>query len=198
MKNLIVSTVLIGNFVMAGGDIVPVEPTVETSTALSEGNFYAGVGVSAVSTRDSAVSMNIFNVKNGQDRLGNAVLQIGYDINSYIAIEGRYTTTFVKEDIVTMDGWSLFLKPQYPLTEEMSLYALLGYGGVNIDGTNLGTLVDVNDNGFQWGVGTEYKIDKTIEVFFDYTSLAKDMDGRYGAALQADADAFTLGITYNF
>ncbi|MCF6205591.1 MAG: porin family protein [Sulfurovum sp.] len=198
MKKMLLSAIVLSAAAMAGGDIVPVEPMVETPIVVSERNFYVGVGIAAVSTRNAAVSMDIFSVKNGQDRLGNVTLQAGYNFNSYITLEGRYTTTFVKEDIVKMSGWSFFVKPQYPITEKISLYALLGYGSVDISGTN-GGVVDVDDSGFQWGLGASYALNEQFELFFDYTSLANDMDGIYGSGIpQADADAFTMGVTYNF
>ncbi len=198
MKKMLLSAIVLSAAAMAGGDIAPVEPMVDTPVVVSEGNFYAGVGIAAVSTRNAAVSMDIFSGKNGQDRLGNVTLQAGYNFNPYIALEGRYTTTFAKEDVVKMSGWSFFVKPQYPITEKISLYALLGYGSVDISGTN-GGVVDVDDSGFQWGLGASYDLNEQFELFFDYTSLANDMDGIYGSGIpQADADAFTLGVTYNF
>ena len=202
MKKLfgsIAAIVVLGGVAMAGGDIAPVEP-VDNMAILTkaEGNFYTGLGISAVSARDASVSMDIFSGKRGQDRLWDVLLQVGYNINSYIAVEGRYLTTVAKENSVDMDSWGFYLKPQYPVTGEVSVYALIGYGGVKMDGVN-GGIVNVDDNGFQWGLGVDYHVTETVSVFFDYTSLANDMDGQYGATAQkADADAFTLGITYGF
>ncbi|RRS30901.1 MAG: hypothetical protein P794_05200 [Epsilonproteobacteria bacterium (ex Lamellibrachia satsuma)] len=97
-----------------------------------------------------------------------------------------------------MDGWSLFLKPQYPVTEEIGVYALLGFGGVNLDGVN-GNYVDVDDTGFQWGIGASYLFMERTSLFVDYTSLANDMDGVYwNGAVKADVDAITVGVTYDF
>jgi len=202
MKKLcfsVVAAMLVSASVYAGGDMVSVEPVVETPVvAVDEGDFYVGMGLSAVSTRDAAVSLDIFDGKPGQDRLGNATFQLGYNFNPYMAVEGRFTTTFIKEDYVDMYGWSLFAKPQYPVTKVFKVYGFLGYGGVTMDGVNNG-VVDVDDTGFQWGLGASYTVIDNVDLFFDYTSLAKDMDGTYGAsATQADADAFTLGVSYNF
>jgi len=194
MKKLALSLVSIaamGTFAVAEGNTVPMEESVNSS-------FYVGLALSAVSTRDADVSMDIFNVKAGQDRLGNITLQAGYNFNEYVAVEGRYTTTFSDEDLVEMDGWSLFVKPQYPVTEEFNIYALLGFGGVTMDPVN-GSSVNVDDSGFQWGLGANYNFTENISVFFDYVSYASDMDGTYwNGALKADADAFNLGVTYTF
>ena len=191
--------VVISSSVFAGGDFVAVEPVIdEPVVVVDNSSFYVGLALSAVSSRDAAVSMDIFNGKYGQDRLGNISFQAGYNFNEYVAVEGRYTTTISDEDLVEMDGWSLFVKPQYPVTEDINIYALIGFGGVTMDPVN-GSTVNVDDSGFQWGLGASYAFTENISIFFDYTNLANDMDGVYwNGALQVDADAFNLGVTYTF
>ena len=201
MKKIALSVVAIvgmSSFVFAGGDIVPVtEPSGEVVVE-SPSAFYVGLGIAAVSATGNTLSENIFDEKNGQERLGNVTLLAGYDYNEYVAFEGRYTTSFAREDIVEMNGWSLFVKPQYPVSEEFSVYALLGFGGVTMDGIN-GSAVDVDDTGFQWGLGVSYDVYDNMVLFADYTSLANDMDGIFwGGELAADADAFTVGLNYKF
>ena len=59
--------------------------------------------------------------------------------------------------------------------------------------------IDVDDSGFQWGLGASYAIGENYTLFIDYTSLAADMDGYYyNGALEVDADSFTIGVTYKF
>ena len=107
-------------------------------------------------------------------------------------------TSFTHDELVETDGWSLFVKPQYPVSEDFSVYALLGFGGVIMDGIN-GAAVDVDETGFQWGIGANYLATENISVFIDYTSLATDMDGLYwDGALEVDADAITIGVNYLF
>ncbi len=205
MRKIVLSVsavVAMSSFVFAGGGMKDVEPAAEPVVVIPMAEelsgFYAGLGLSAVSSRDAAVSMDFFDGKAGQDRLGNVSFLAGYNYNEYIAVEGRYTTTFSDEDLVEMDGWSLFAKPQYPVSEDFSVYALLGFGGVTMDGVN-GSGVDVDETGFQWGVGLNYLATENISVFVDYTSLANDMDGIYwNGALEVDADAITLGVNYLF
>ena len=181
----------------AGGDI---EPAVAPAPMeeVSPSAFYIGLGLSAVSTRDAAISLDFFGSDDGQDRLGNLTFQAGYDFNEYIGVEGRYTTSIAYEDIVEMSGWSLFVKPQYPVTDTFDIYALIGFGGVTVDPASL-ALVNVDDSGFQWGLGVSYDMTESVSIFFDYTNLANDMEGLYhNGALEVDADALTLGLTYKF
>ena len=185
----------------AGGDMKEVEPAVEpviVVPVVDESGFYAGLGLTAVSTRDSAFSVDWGGDGAYQDRLGNVSLVAGYNFNKYIAAEGRYTTSFTHEDLVEMNGWSIFVKPQYPVSEDFSVYALLGYGGVILDSVD-GATVDVDDTGFQWGIGASYMVTENVSLFADYAWLANDMDGIFfNGADQVDVDAFTIGVNYHF
>jgi len=218
MKKLSLSLVTMASmstFAVAGGGIipVPVQDNVETS------NMYIGLGLSAMSSRDSSVSMNIFNVKKGQDRLGNISFHAGYEFMNYLAVEGRYQTTIIDEDRIELNSaWSIFLKPIYKFENDedrtnnenyFAIYALLGYGGVKMDGVN-GVNANIDENGFQWGIGISYTFrddsdnenftyKDTWTIFADYTNLGNDMDGLYyTGARQVDADTFTLGVSYKF
>ena len=199
MKKITLSAlavVTMSSFGFAGGDIVPVPAVMEEESTSA---FYIGLGLSAVTTEGSNEASDIFHSEMDQDRMGNVTFLAGYDFNEYIAVEGRYTTSFTKENIVEMSAWSILAKPQYPVTEEFSVYALLGFGGVTMDSIDDAYYVDVNDNGFQWGLGLSYDVTENITVFGDYMSLANGMDGIFwDGELAADADAFTLGMTYKF
>ncbi len=200
MKKIVLSVsalAAMSSLVFAGGDIV--EPVVSESVVEELSGFYAGLGIAAVNTRGSEQSIEWFNSVEGQDRLGNVSFLAGYNFNAYIAVEGRYTTSFAHDEHIEMDGWSLFVKPQYPVNENFSLYALLGYGGLTLDGEKpLLGVVDVDDSGFQWGIGVDYMMTENVSLFADYTWLAYDMDGAYAGENQADVDAFTVGVNYHF
>ena len=201
-KNIVALSALaaISTSVFAGGNVAVIVPEVEEVVVVDNSSFYIGLGLSAVSARDSAISMDIFNGKYGQDRLGSIMFQAGYNFNEYVAVEGRYSTSISNEDLVEMNGWSLFVKPQYPVTEDFNIYALIGFGGVTLDPVN-NSGVDVDETGFQWGLGVSYDITESIAIFADYTNLANDMDGYYYTSpdlLQVDVDTFNVGLTYTF
>ena len=186
------AVVALSSFVVAESDTTSMYATAD------ESSYYVGIGMAATSTRDSSVGLNLTSEKAGQDRLGNVALLAGYNINRYFAVEGRYTTTFTKEDLVDMNSLSIFAKPQYPLGEGFSVYGLLGYGSVSMDGIN-GSGVDVDESGFQWGLGLDWEVANNTALFIDYTSLATDMEGVYwNGALEVDSDAVTVGVTYKF
>ncbi|HQS78177.1 MAG: hypothetical protein B7Y13_07420 [Sulfurovum sp. 24-42-9] len=182
----------------AGGDMAPVEPVV--STPMMEEvtkNFYVGLGLTGVGT--STDDVNIFSEEPYQDRTGNLSLLAGYAFNPYIAVEGRYSLYVSEEDYLNTDFWGIYAKPQYPVTEDFTLYALLGFGGVTSSGTN-GAAIDLDDTGFQWGLGASYDVADDIAVFVDYVSVADGMtpDAWNGATPDVSIGAITLGVTYSF
>jgi len=217
MKKIIVTLLAISSMVFANADVKTI-PLVKGDSVDNTG-LYLGAGISAMSTRLSSVSRDIFNEKFGQERLGNAAILGGYMINNYLSVEGRYASNITDEDKVTMDSqWSLFLKPMYKFEDDkdqaegrnyFAIYGLLGYGGIDLTGTNT-IIAEVSDTGFQWGLGFSYTFRETASegnyqykdswtVYADYTMLGTDMDGLYYTGRnEVDADAFTVGLIYKF
>lgn len=202
MKKVVVSIVAVAamsSYGFAGGDIAPVEP-VAVVPVVEVSPFYMGFGLSAVSTRDSHISLDFTSEKSGQDRTVDVSAMAGYDFNEYIALEGRYMTSMFEEDFLSRSSWGIYAKPQYPVTDDFSVYALLGYGGLRANG-KARNLTHVNETGFQWGLGVSYAVSEHAEVFFDYVNIANDMDADVflgSPFANVDSDALTLGVTYNF
>ena len=197
MKRIILSVAVMSSLAFAGGDVAPVVVPVVIDEVSP---FYMGLGLSAVSTRNSRISLSFTSDKREQDRTGDVSAMVGYDFNPYIALEGRYMTSMFDEDELSRSSWGIYAKPQYPVTEEFSVYALLGYGGLRANGKGR-TLVHVNDTGFQWGLGISYAVSDHADVFFDYVNVANDMDSdvfRGSPFAEVDSDALTVGVTYNF
>jgi opacity protein-like surface antigen len=101
-----------------------------------------------------------------------------------------------------MSGWSLFVKPQYPVTEDFSVYALLGFGGLDLQGSLVSAepsipVVDVDNTTFQWGIGMSYQVMENISLFADYAWLANSIDD-VNNVHQLSVDAFTIGVNYHF
>ena len=141
----------------------------------------------------------------------------GYDYNQYIGIEARYIRTFLDEGPfggTPLAHIGIFLKPQYPVSERVNVYGLLGYGYTENLGN--GGRLDYfdNDSGFSAGVGIEYDLsdrnydreengnyDRAFDgyadqgrgwsLFLDYQRLLIDSD-------IPDLDAVSLGLRYDF
>ena len=200
MKKIALSTlviVMMSSFGFAGGDIEPVVavPLVEEDVS----PFYVGLGLSNVSTRNSRELLNFFH-DNDSEETGDILLMAGYEFNQYLAVEGRYMNSMFGEDALTRDSWGVYVKPQYPVSEAFTLYALLGYGGLNADGKGLWN-VSVDDTGFQWGVGASYDLNAHFSIFIDYVNIANDMDADIlfdAPFVKIDSDALSVGLSYHF
>jgi len=193
----------VGSFAVAGGDLKEVEPAVTPVVPMVEegkSGLYAGLGIAALSTRDK--TLNFFDAESGQDRTGNIVFLGGYEFNDYIALEGRYSMYLTHEHVINTDVWGIYAKPQYPVNEDIKVYALLGYGGVEVDPVDgYAPFFAADDKGFQWGLGASYDIDEDFTLFVDYMNIATDIDADafFGNTdAKVDVDTITIGITYNF
>jgi len=195
----IVSILALSGVAYAGGDIVPVEPIVETPVLMKQSPFYLGLGIGSAEVNDDFSSEEFSST--------TLMLQAGYQYNPYIAVEGRYTfgldtdydpgnTGALSSDYDgDFSSWGLYVKPMYPIGD-FSLYALLGYGGIMLDDLAGG---DAYESGFQWGLGADYAINENFSVFLDYVTLYDDTGFDYRAQLDdVDADTWTLGVSYRF
>ena len=234
MKNIVLSAVAVlamSSFAVAGGDIAPVEEpivVVEEVAPVSTGGLYLGLAYSVL----NATSTDYWGV-NGVDMEENYIdtdfsevmIQAGYKINDFVAIEGRYW--FGIEDTIagdianigglvdfdsSVDAWGIYVKPMYPVSEAFNIYALLGYAGTEYDvsATDGRTTADWNSDtldGFSWGLGAEYAFSNNVAIFIDYTNLYDDeidhvVTDRNGvdraATWENEVDTINFGVTYNF
>ena len=72
---------------------------------------------------------------------------------------------------------------------------------MTVDGGGIAN-IDVDDTGFQWGLGASYGVAEDIAIFVDYVSIANDMDAdawfTRPTTAEVSVDAVTVGLTYNF
>jgi OOP family OmpA-OmpF porin len=154
---------------------------------------------------------------NYEDTTYGAMVRGGYEYNEYVGIEARYIRTFLDEGPeggTPLAHAGIFLKPQYPVSERVNLYGLLGYGYTENLGN--GARLDYFDSdwGFSAGAGIEYDLSdregdriengnydrpfdgyadqgKGWSLFLDYQRLLIKSD-------VPDMDAVSLGLRYDF
>ena len=215
MKNISLSAVVFFAFsslTIAGGNQVSTEVPVAQveETVVSEAGFYIGVAYAAVhNNAEVAEQQRSVEV----DHKG-FMLQAGYKFNPYIAVEGRYWNAGDEKVITThpvrgdreipmqFDGWGVYLKPMYPVTEAFDVYALLGWGHQN----SAVDIHDASDASFSWGAGIAYSFTESISVFVDYVRIydetaIDDMVGREGKILgdlDLETSSWNVGIAYKF
>jgi opacity protein-like surface antigen len=184
---------------VAGPGVVEAyQPVVDYSSA------YVGAGF-GFGTAEASAGAYDFEISESQT-VNNITLQGGYNFNQYVAVEGRYNIG-LDEDVVYADGYTdtisvdtlaVFVKPQYPVTAELSVYGLLGYAWNDLNSLD----GDVSVDGFAYGVGAKYEVAENIEIFVDYTSVYDDtetFDTVYGLV---DVEEYiyniTAGVSYKF
>lgn len=223
MKKFTLSTVAVlamSAFAIAGGDIAPVEPIIEEVVVPDESGFYVGVayGYADISNKYDGYNLDDSWTGKLEDSFDTIMLQAGYKINKYFALEGRYWNAVGDGDWTDrwdwsgqpnensgtnsdFSAWGLYVKPMYPVTEEFDVYALLGYGNVNYDsGEDIAH--DLDDDGFQWGLGASYEFTDKFSVFADYLELYNDnksyIVGDWNENLDFTIYTVNIGLTYKF
>lgn len=121
-------------------------------------------------------------------------LRAGYDFNEYIAVEGRYLYTPWGDKDRTLKHYGIYLKPTAPVTDNMDIYALIGYGKTECE-----TLSD-SYKGLAWGVGTEYVFGKndngTKDGWGVYAEYSRPL--KVSGDKNIKTDVVTGGVAYHF
>ena len=205
----LVAVLAMSTFAVAGGDIAPVEPIVETPVIVEEDNsaFYLGLGYGYFAEKVELGAP--FNEDETFD-MNSVMFQAGYQFNKYVAAEGRYWlgVSDLKGDNETLTGdfstWGIYVKPQYPVAEAFNIYALLGYASTELKfDAGQGTEYFDSDS-FSWGLGAEYLFTENVSVFVDYTALAyTDEFKSNGVTLPKNTvdvtiDTVNVGVSYKF
>jgi opacity protein-like surface antigen len=121
-------------------------------------------------------------------------LKAGYTINEFLAVEAKYINTPWGDDDKSLKHYGLYLKPTYAVSENLDIYALLGYGKTECE-----TLQDTQ-KGFAWGAGAEYTFDKRVEglksgfgVYVEYLRPLKKTGNK-----DITVDMVNTGVSYHF
>jgi len=203
MNQRIVIALCIGwlcGMLLDAGEVTDKPISKVASVYQKESGLYLGFGMGQMQLTDN-YSEEFF-------RTNPVMFQAGYQFNTYIAVEGRYTHSITVEydggttsnpdsnDFPTdFTNIGAYLKFIYPYTM-VSPYLLLGYGETQL--TDIKG-ADRAEHGFQWGVGVSYALTEHLTVFIDYSQLydGTGFDGR-AEKRSVDADMFIVGVTYVF
>jgi opacity protein-like surface antigen len=217
----IVAAFAVSTMAFAGGEIQPVEPVVATAgvDSMSFDRLYVGAGATMVSNSNKYYTTYFDSIYSGKDSLNTtqAMVDVGYKINKYLALEGRYwmgsskssTLSYVLDTYdysAKTSAYGIYVKPMYPITAEMNVYTLAGYGNTKVQGIVLDNVrYSESKSGFQYGAGADYKVTKNISLFSDYVKLNKvtvDSWNQVGGLIVGDitANPYTVnvGVTYSF
>jgi len=195
-----VALLLTSTLAMAGGDVDPVEPVVATpevaESAPAASGFYAGLGY-------SCLNMGLDTPDWEATAMGALSVNAGYDFNSFLAVEARYTLSLGDINTKTwntdvdeswdMSSAGLYLKPQFTM-DKFKVYGLIGYGQTTFDnGTSYA------ENGIQYGGGLSAMVVNNVDVYVDYRRLYDDTDfDGFAPGQDAAVNSFTVGANYHF
>jgi OOP family OmpA-OmpF porin len=214
MKKQIITFILSGMVLYAGGKTAapattPIVPIVKEANVIP---FYIGLGAMASFVERDPCLCNP-DGENLEDNQYGWVARVGYDFNQFIGVEARALKTVGSDNFSDVTHYGLFLKPQYPITKQSNLYALLGYGKTDVDYTNGSLKCTDSEDGFSYGLGFEYDFteekaeskhySRTFDgqgdeergwgLWVDFQHLLNNA-GDYNT----DSDIVTAGITYDF
>jgi opacity protein-like surface antigen len=217
----IIATLVVSSFAFAGGEIQPVEPVVKTITESALSGFYVGAGYSKTTVKENGPYSDTWEDDAGgfdgeyQENAFTAIL--GYSINRFLAIEGRYTTgtgSSTRWEDADGDAYNgpdidfiniaMYLKPMLPVGSHLTLYGLIGYG-TNTHNWNdifypdyVGAekTYDLTANGLEYGAGVSYKVTERFALFADYVQFAKNKNDQI-AWTYDDGTDFGTGTTSN-
>ena len=198
---------LLGNMAFAGGDILPVveyeaetaiveiepavrvvapvvkevkahvvAPKVEKKNPKTSSPWYVGTGL----------TMGRVSEAHCEDITYGVVGKVGYDFNEYVGVEARGLRTNWEYEGAKIKHVAVFLKPQYPVSEDVNLYGLVGYGK-----TTTSHKKRVNETGLAYGAGVDYALSENMSMFVDYERLLEKSN-------VPDLDAVSLGVSFNF
>jgi opacity protein-like surface antigen len=171
-------------------------PEIITPDSLKSG-LYGGLGLS-ISSLANDTSTALFSQKAGNNRMIDLSVIAGYNFNKYIATESRFVVSAAYDNDVDFTSWGLYLKPQYEVYKDLSVYSLIGFGKLSAKNISDDKL-KVSKTTTQFGIGANYKLINNFKVFADYTYLGKDSNAKFnnGKSIMK-ASAVTTGITYDF
>lgn len=116
--------------------------------------------------------------------------RVGYNFNEYIGVEGRVLKTMWEYEQQKIEHMGLFVKPMFPVSKDIDIYATLGFGKVET-----GHKIEFDDTGLAWGLGLNYNFkdekSKRLGIFIDYERLLEKSN-------VSDFDVLSLGVTYYF
>ena len=211
ISKLLISVALLSASIYAGGKrVTPVEAEV-LPIPEDISPWYLGLGLVAAKFHSCGDNCDYEDVTYG------AMLRGGYDFNQYFGVEARGIKTFLDEGPfggVPLQHIGIYTKPQYPLSEQVNIYGLLGYGYTENLGNGGRLNYFDNDHGFSAGLGLEYDLSDKDGDLEDKANYDRTFDGYadqgIGWTLFADyqrlliksgvpdMDVLSFGLRYDF
>jgi opacity protein-like surface antigen len=179
--------------------------TLTTTATLAEGDngLYLGLGYASTN-----IDVTIDNISERDQKLldsstDSIILQLGYDFNANLGVEGRYYANnsgiafdyylggTPLEGTYKAETFAVYAKPQYNMGV-LTIYGLLGMASNDYTVRNL--VSPGNDTLFSWGGGAKFNVTQSLGLFVDYTDLGETED----ALTDTGLNSWNIGVSYKF
>jgi len=201
------SSLLLSGVIIAGKNVAPVEAPVAPVVDINP--FYVGLGLLWSGTSRDCPCDQDENTRLKETTYG-VIGRIGYDFNQYIGVEARAFNASIEKDFAETTHYGIYLKPQYPVSDKLNIYGLIGYGQTKIECDVVGTTM-YDEAGLSVGIGLEYDMSDDEPVVAD-RAFDGQADQEKGWGLWVDyqnllndegtnnikANIVTAGVTYDF
>lgn len=157
--------------------------------------FYVGLGL-------SAEQANTYNFD--KDKMLAIGGRVGYDFFKYLGVELRGSKSINREDHFTHDySLGAYVKPQYFLNDDSTIYGLIGYGQTKLTFENEVRLNGISNNyttqnGLSLGLGVEYEFMDNWSLFTDAIRLIDKETTTVEGTYAIKVDSVTLGLVKRF
>ncbi len=202
MKNLrlaIASVVILTASVHAGKNVIePLSDPIPVPVVNIPLGLYLGGGLTYTSSKCQC-STDVKFSDGSTSRVSSAKtygynLKAGYFINKFLAVEAKYIYTPWGDKNSKLKHYGAYLKPVFAVSENLDLYALLGYGVTDCNRLN------ASQKGFAWGAGAEYTVNKKVDgqrdgvgLYVEYLRPLKKTGNK-----NITVDMVNAGVSYHF
>ncbi len=128
---------------------------------------------------------------------GNVFLRGGFALNTYLDIGAEVGFTLLSDDINNVDNdvqtLFVFLKGNLPVSDDTSLYLLLGVSNVKLTEGIANSAEELDDDGTGIGIGVQLRNTGSSYFTVDYTSYYDDDEFD-----DVNVDVTTSGINFGF
>lgn len=182
--------------------VIPIVPPKE----IAVNGLYVALGLTVARFNSDCTCSNV-NSGTSVDKTVGFIGRVGYDFNQYVGVEARGIQTPWQSNGGEIKHIGAFLKPMYPVSKDVNVYALGGYAKT----TTPKDLRRVDAKTFAWGGGLEYDLGSDIakkglynRAFDGYGNqengfgLFADYERLVQKSGSPDLDTLNFGLTYDF
>ena len=157
--------------------------------ANSQDKFYVSGGVSMETSSSK---------KYDENSLLGVVLKTGYNYNDYLSIDLRFSKGFGNEKQLSHDySVGVYIKPIYPIQENLKFYGLLGYGKNKLVFKNEFDFNGVKNNktiqnDISYGFGLDYSLNKNYSMELEVLKLIDESNSAKTHRIKVNSIAVIL------